>query len=889
MKNFKIYFGLGMLLGILGCTDGSKHSAWVDTIPTLPEIKIPKEDLRVDNQNRITTIDSLQSNESLPAWKPLKKEVSDFDAVHYRLAVSLPPACLKTPQFNGDLELTFRPLQNNFQILNLESEGLQINSVTLLNNGAPLNFLNLGQTLRIDLGQAFSTEDTLVVKVKYDWKSNPNMGMYFRSRAGVAETESIYTQSEPDYSRYWFPSNSYPNDRATFESIIEVPKPFVALSNGALVDVQENDQTRTYHWSARIPVASYLYVITAGKYAVKRDYWKHLPVEYYGPTDDIERVAYSLRETPDMINYFSEKIGFNYPYEKYAQAVVPKYQWGGMEHVSATTLSDRTVHGPAEDDQFSSRALVSHELAHQWFGDLLTCRTWDHIWLNEGFASYYEMMFQESVLGRANLYAELEGSRQWYFGEEASDSRPVVFPYFRTSIDDYFNSHAYGKGAWILHMLRTQLGDVTYDKAIRHYVFTHQQKLVTTDDLQKAFEQVTGQDLKWFFNQWVYQPGYPIFEVSYDYNANAKEVSVTVKQTQDLTAPGGVAGTTPLFQGPITMELDGVKLNAQLLGTRAANPGTETFKFSYSKAPRYLKFNSENAWLAKVKTKQSPQAWADQLKFSSDPTARFEAAGEIAAAVQAENTEVLNFKASVDAVQNCAFKEESIWVRTTCIATLTTSMKQIARIESPSEALLAWKKSLIGAHLQLVADGKWAVRQFAVRAVAAMSEDLALPVLRSLLQNETKLRVLVEVIRALPSFPSPETYNLLVSQLARKSYADLLTQETLLALAKLGDEGAFAIGETYYLEPYTAAVRSGAMTLMATLGSKFKGAYSERARVALEMNLTDESYNMRLGAISSLQTLGNKLAIPALKKIMETDVEGRIRAAAERAIRALEK
>src|SRR6185295_5140807 len=142
----------------------------------------------------------------------------------------------------------------------------------------------------------------------------------------------------------------------------------------------------------------------------------------YGPADDMDRLSYSLRKTPDILEFLSNTIGLEYPYEKYAQSVVPQYQWGGMEHVTATTLEDRTVHSPAEEAEFASDTLVSHEMTHQWFGDLVTCQTWDHIWLNEGFATFFETLWMENSRGRTAYLAGLDDGAAWYFDEEDKDA-----------------------------------------------------------------------------------------------------------------------------------------------------------------------------------------------------------------------------------------------------------------------------------------------------------------------------------------------------------------------------------------------------------------------------------------------------------------------------------
>ncbi|HUP58037.1 MAG TPA: M1 family metallopeptidase, partial [Bdellovibrionota bacterium] len=466
-------FGLGLLAfasGLSSCSlSGSLPAEQTrpGSVPGDPEararqIRRGQANMQVDREG------GLRRMRPSEEWQAIDLSAPEFDALHYRVSLSFP--AVESQRFDGQVQLTFQPLRGDFQLLSLDSSGLEIRSVRLLNTFEELRFETRDERLLIDLGRAYSRADTLTVLVGYGWARDPNRGIYYRSRDGVRGIETLYSQSEAEESKFWFPGYARPNDRATFESFITVPEPYVAVSNGSLVGVESRSGRRTYPWSLATPVVSYLFVVTAGKFAVHEDRWRGIGVQYYGYPDDMERLAYSLRNTPSMLSTLSDRIGLEYPYEKYAQAVVPQYQWGGMEHVTATTLTDRTLHGPDEDAEFSSEPLVSHELAHQWFGDLATCRSWDHIWLNEGFATFFEGYWTEHSRGRTAYLQELEDGAAWYFSEEDEDPRPVVFPYYRLNLDDYFDSRAYAKGAWVLHMLRTLLGEEAFFKGVRHYI-----------------------------------------------------------------------------------------------------------------------------------------------------------------------------------------------------------------------------------------------------------------------------------------------------------------------------------------------------------------------------------------------------------------------------------
>ncbi len=807
-------------------------------------------------------------NSSMP-YLPLPEIEPEFDALHYQLSLNFPAESLLKPFFDAEVKITLKPLKNSFQLLSLDSSGLQIKKVTLLNTLENLNFEQRQEVLLVDLNKAYGPEDTLVVAINYHWEKSPNRGVYFRSRTGASGVEAIYSQSEPELSKYWFPGNSHPNDRATFEAYIQVPKPFVALSNGALVKVTDNGSDRTFHWTQQIPMVSYLFVVTAGKFGLKEDLWNGTPVQYYGPQDDMERLSYSLRNTPDMITHFSQVTGFAYPYEKYAQAVVPQYMWGGMEHTTATTLTDRTVHSPKEEPDFSSDDLASHELAHQWFGDLITCKNWDHLWLNEGFATYFNALYQEHARGKLKYLKNLIDESAWYFEEEALSPRPVVFKYYQESPDYFFDSRAYAKGAYVLHMLRQLLGDEIFFKGIRHYVFRHQNTLVKTPDFEKAMEETSGQNLNWFFEQWLYRPGYPKFQVSWNYDSTSHQIAIDVAQTQDLTKPGGIIGTTPVFVGKMPIEIDGVRYRLDMKSAK------EVFKLTLDKKPSYLKFNSENSWLAQVNSTQSMEAWQAQLEKSLDPLARMEAADELSH-IKEPTTQATR----INLILKCAQTDSASWVRTKCISTLANAL---------SQASLQINEQALDVLLALTKESDWHIRASTFEALASFPAEKVLPSLRKALKDEMVLTPLVSVIKTIGALKSKESYDLLLSLMGRKSFQDRLQEAALRALENLKDLRALDIAQEYSQPCYGEQVRLGAFDLLVSLGLAFKDQASEPARISLESSLKEDSYRVRKNAVIALGKLKNKAAIPALTQVLETDPDDRVRKLAKEAIEEINK
>ena len=332
--------------------------------------------------------------------------------------------------------------------------------------------------------------------------------------------------------------------------IITAEKPLFVLSNGTLAETKDNtDNTTTYHWKMNVPHVSYLMSLAASDFAIYHDRAGDLPVDYYVAKHIDEATARRfMGKTPQMIQFYGEKLGQPYPYAKYAQVCVPDFVAGGMENITATTMTDSALHDEIAALEHDEGGLVSHELAHQWFGDLLTCKDWSHIWLNEGFASYFGPLFAEHDRGDDVFRLEMKGSLDAYVASDQGYRRPIVESQYENS-DDMFDSVTYSKGACVLHALRGLLGEAVWWQGIRSYVAAHKFQVVESDDFRKAMEKASGKDLKWFFDQWVFKAGHPELKVRWHYENADKTVRVRVQQTQTVDAQ------TPLFRLPTTLEI----------------------------------------------------------------------------------------------------------------------------------------------------------------------------------------------------------------------------------------------------------------------------------------------------------------------------------------------
>lgn len=465
----------------------------------------------------------------------------NYDVLHYKIEVRLDGIAKSV---DGKVTTTLVPLFPALKTVVFDAADMKIKSVKDA-TGKNLKFTSTSSNISIDLDRPRSYRDTLQISIEYSCK--PKQGLTFNNTDGAipGKRAQIWSQGEETTNHYWFPCYDYPNDKSTSEVIGTVNAKYSFLSNGKLVSVKENkkENTKTFHWKETKPHSSYLIMIAAGEYTILRDNLGKLPLEYWVYPDDTTNGRESFKYTPAMIKFFNETIGFDYPWEKYAQIILQDH-FGGMENTSATTLSDTWAVPDARGRiDNPSTSLLAHELVHQWWGDLVTCRDFRHMWLNESFASYYDPLFHKMFLGQDEFdYTMYEDQQAGVVVDTTRGRKPIV------SVESY-GENVYPRGAAVLHMLRYLLGDDLYHRAMKHYITTHAFQPVETNDLKIAIEETTGQNLQWFFDQWVYKAGHPVFNVSYQWNESAGNIALSVRQTQKMDSLTGV------FRMPVDVEI----------------------------------------------------------------------------------------------------------------------------------------------------------------------------------------------------------------------------------------------------------------------------------------------------------------------------------------------
>jgi len=507
----------------------------------------------------------------------------------------------------GSVTHTVRSLRDGVTRLELNCVELKIDSVFV--NGARAAYdypVSAGTSTSWIAGAGETTADDLLVirlaqplardaetSVTIHYRGEPKIGLYWipTEKGQPKKRWEVWSQGEGEDNRYWIPCHDYPNDKSTFEGRFRVAKGYTAISNGALMGTREVNGRDEFHWKLDQPQVSYLIMLAVAKYKIYEQKHGDIPITYVVPPDtDDATILRGYGLTPDMMDFFEKTIGIKYPYAKYAQVVVQDYIYGGMENTTATVMNMRTLYDERCELTRTEQNLVAHELAHQWWGDMLTCREWSHMWLNEGFATYYAYLYKEHHDGDDAFRYQMRSAQLDVTRADASDPRPMVVDFFNRT-DARNNAHVYVKGASVLHMLRFLLGDALYHDVIRHYGETHKFDVVETSDLMRAVKDVTGENLDWFFEQWAFLAGHPDFKVTKSWDGDNKVLRLKVEQTQKTTT------LVPVFRVPLDIELtwEGGKSTQRITIEEAS----QDFYFSLPSEPKMVIFDKGD-WILKT-------------------------------------------------------------------------------------------------------------------------------------------------------------------------------------------------------------------------------------------------------------------------------------------------
>lgn len=554
--------------------------------------------------------DSLENN----GWE----RDSDLVAVELDLTVDVSRRTIRGRARNQLLGLV-----DETRTIRLHAVGLSIDAVTD-SRGRALPFRCDAPWLEIQLAEPLmrGADETLTI----DYSAAPQRGLYFvdSSKDASGFAPQVWSQGQPEDTRRWIPTWDYPSDRARFEARVRIGQDLLALSNGILLGVEDHGGgEHTFHWKLEQEIPTYLIALAAGRFERYADQWRGIPVEYYvGPGTGESKARAAFGETPEMLEYFSQLLDAPFPYQKYAQVAVANFVMGGMENASLTFQTDDILTDPDEalDGDGDPRLLVAHELAHQWFGDLVTGFGWSNLWLNEGWASYFELLFEEHKDGRESLRLWLERYRAAYLARGPATRLPLSESWRSQATGSRCN-HEYDKGPWVLYMIHQSLGDQPFWCGVRSFLDRHQNGFVTSEDLWRAIFDATGRNVAGMIEQWVEGGGHPVFRATFDLvsaRAGQGPLSLHVEQIQETD------DLVPLFDLPLVVELV-FDDDTSARHTLHVSERAQTFELPLDACLVDLVLDADCTVLCEIELRKDDAMWVRQSRARENAAVRWRA------------------------------------------------------------------------------------------------------------------------------------------------------------------------------------------------------------------------------------------------------------------------
>ena len=505
----------------------------------------------------------------------------DFDVKHYRIALTLEE---ETQSFVGETAITFSSNVDGLSALNLDAVNFIVDHV-IDDHGKSLNFTQDEGALAVSLNQTLDKNASATLVVGYaasNIGTDKVVGLDFRPETET-NPQLVSSLNWPNGARYWFPSFDHPSDWASHETIITTTISNRVAANGMLVSdsADPGSGLRTVHWRQTREQPTYLYSFAAGPYSILYDAHGDLPVHYWVYPGDEAVALDAFSRTPEIIGYYENLYGSSFPWEKYDQIIVPGVG-GGAESTSATLLGDHVIRLERDGDKGASDWLLAHEIAHQWWGDMIGYRDWTHNWMAESFASHGEYLFiLDDDADEGALYI-LDYKNSYLNESNEKYIRPIVTSKWDIP-NDNFDRHGYEKGAVVLNMFRDLIGIETYNEVLSTFLATHGYSNVITDDFLQTVSHVTGKDYAWFFDQWLLSPGHPVLDISYQWAEQTGKLAMTINQMQDTST--GV----PVFRLPITI---GITTDAgKIVESIWLTEQSQTFEFDVEAQPLMIRFD----------------------------------------------------------------------------------------------------------------------------------------------------------------------------------------------------------------------------------------------------------------------------------------------------------
>ncbi len=766
---------------------------------------------------------------------------------------------LEEQTLDGICTTTVRALDEPVARLELNSVDLTILRVE--RDGKAQSFESRDQQLAITFEPPIQPGERAKFAVTYR-VVKPRHGLFFIEPTPEYpnNVRHAWTQSQDENARFWFPCLDYPHSKQTTSTTVVVPKGLFALANGALVERAEDGGRTRFVYRQDVPHPTYLVTLVVGPFAEieQRNAGSNgTPVWYYvlpGREADGDR---AFGNTPRMIEAFEDRIKTAYPYARYSQIAVSDFIFGGMENTSATTQTDRTLHDERAHLDFSSDPLVSHELAHQWFGDLLTCRDWSHAWLNEGFATYFECVWREADLGYDEYLYDVFGCVARYLDEDSNRyRRPIVCNRYIDPIE-LFDRHLYEKGGAVLHMLRGELGDGRFWRSIAHYVAQNAGRNVETIDVIRAIEETTGRNMRAFFDQWVFRGGHPDLDISVSWDAQRKAATLTIEQKQKIDAENpayafdveiGFCSTVP---ASIASNFGAGALPGERRIRVHVERAHETVTVPLDAEPKLVRFDPGAFLLGSVAFKLGNEFSAAILESDPDPVARLRAAWELSKDGAQRAREALAG----------AFEHEPFW----------GVLEEVANALGTTRA--PWARDIL---VRALSHSHPKVRRAVAAAAGNFRDEAAATALLPLAKNDESYIVRAAALTSLGKTRDARAFDVLREAVQERSWNGTVAAGAASGLAELADERA--------IDPLIDATKLGrdeglrraAVPALARAGELLPDA---RPRVvdALDQLLDDPVFLVQLAAIAAAESLADERLLYTLDRLGTSGFDGRVR------------
>ncbi len=766
-----------------------------------------------------------------------------------------------TPDFKnrrvaGTATFTFKPILKPLGQLRLDAHDLEISTVS--GSGEIATWENTDRALIVTFAKPIPAGEQAKLTVTYE--AEPKKGLYFRTpEMGYDPGDThIWTQGESIEARHWFPCFDAPNEFFTSTMTCRVPEAMVVLSNGSKVSdsVDADSGLRVVKWSQDKPHVNYLITLVAGHFKRLEEKHGDLSMSFWTAPSDFANAANSFRYTKECMEYFEEEIGMPYPWAKYDQVTVQDFHWGGMENTSISTLNASTLFSSETENLRSSQGLMAHELAHQWFGDLVTCKDWSQLWLNEGFATYYTHLFAGHKDGINEMRYGLYRDRKSLTGRGGDTTAMVNRKY--NSPEEMFRKYgfmSYSKGSWVLHMLRSQLGPELFRKSVKTYLERHKHGNVVTEDLRSIIEEISGQSFDRFFDQYVFHAHHPELKISYAWDEKTKLAKLSVKQEQKVDA-NVVLFHVPL---PIRFKVDGQIVDRNLQITKTA----EDFYIRLAKAPKIVQIDPDVTLLAKLSFAPPTAQIHAQLADESNAIGRLQAVELLAKRKDKTTREKLKH-----ALQNDSF-----------YAVRIAASKALRSIGGDA-ALTALTDSTDQSNAR--------VRQQVISDIAGQYKPEALAALKQSLASEKNPGIRARAIGGLAGHDDKQASELIDAALGSESFRHQLADAAVSALRKQDIPANIAKihaalendGKRFTTNGYASGLRA-----LGYLARNQKNRTDIREFLIGHVN--NPKRRVAGAAITALGELGDPRAIAVLDKFTGAAEDDPARKAAEQAIEKL--